>query len=34
MGATAGATAISWLAPNWLNKTIDVIQPQDEPDDK
>ncbi|CDO86321.1 CtpI [Mycobacterium triplex] len=30
MGATAGATAISWLAPNWLNKTIGVIQPDQE----
>jgi cation-transporting P-type ATPase I len=34
MGATAGATAISWLAPNWLNKTIGVIQPNGEPDDE
>ncbi len=32
MGATAGATAISWLAPNWLNTTIGVIQPNGEPD--
>jgi cation-transporting P-type ATPase I len=34
MGATAGATAISWLAPNWLNQTIGVIQPKEEPDDE
>jgi cation-transporting ATPase I len=34
MGATAGATAISWLAPNWLNKTIGVIQPDLEPEGK
>ncbi len=27
MGATAGATAISVLAPNWLNKTIGAVQP-------
>ncbi|BAX90386.1 cation-translocating P-type ATPase [Mycobacterium shigaense] len=27
MGATAGATAISVLAPNWLNKAIGAIQP-------
>ncbi|SPM39306.1 CtpI [Mycobacterium numidiamassiliense] len=27
LGATAGATAISALAPNWLNKTIGVIHP-------
>jgi cation-transporting ATPase I len=32
MGATAGATAISWLAPNWLNQTIGVIQPNGELD--
>ncbi|WAJ45494.1 cation-translocating P-type ATPase [Mycobacterium sp. Aquia_216] len=34
MGATAGATAISWLAPNWLNKTIGVIQPDGESEDE
>jgi cation-transporting ATPase I len=34
MGATGGATAISWLAPNWLNKAIGAIQPNDEPDDE
>ncbi|WP_445162665.1 HAD-IC family P-type ATPase [Mycobacterium sp. Dal123C01] len=34
MGATAGATAISWLAPNWLNRTIGVIQPNGEPGDE
>lgn len=34
MGATAGATAISWLAPNWLNKTIGVIQPDVEAEDE
>ncbi len=28
LGATAGATAISVLAPNWLTKTIGVIQPE------
>jgi cation-transporting ATPase I len=30
MGATGGATAISWLAPNWLSKAIGAIQPDDE----
>ncbi|GBG37799.1 cation-translocating P-type ATPase [Mycobacterium montefiorense] len=34
MGATAGATAVSWLAPNWLNKTVGVIAPEGEPDDQ
>lgn len=34
VGATAGATAISWLAPNWLNKTIGVLQPIDESEDE
>jgi cation-transporting P-type ATPase I len=30
LGATAGATAISALAPNWLNKTIGVSEDEDE----
>jgi cation-transporting P-type ATPase I len=30
LGATAGATAISVLAPNWLTKTIGAIQPEEE----
>jgi cation-transporting P-type ATPase I len=29
LGSTAGATAISVLAPNWLNKTIGAIQPEE-----
>ena len=29
LGATAGATAISALAPNWLNKTISAIEPKE-----
>jgi cation-transporting P-type ATPase I len=31
LGATAGATAISALAPNWLNKTIMAIEPKESP---
>jgi cation-transporting ATPase I len=30
LGATAGATAISALAPNWLSKTIGVSDDEDE----
>jgi len=30
LGSTAGATAISVLAPNWLNKTIGIVQPEEE----
>lgn len=27
IGATAGTTAISWLAPHWLNKAVGAVQP-------
>ena len=30
LGSTAGATAISALAPNWLAKTVGAMTPQDE----
>ncbi len=33
LGATGGATAISVLAPKWLNRTIGMVVPGDEDDD-
>ncbi|QNI05098.1 cation-translocating P-type ATPase [Mycobacterium kubicae] len=32
IGSTAGATAISVLAPQWLSKAVDVVQPEEEQD--
>ncbi len=34
LGATGGATAISVLAPKWLNRTIGMIVPGDEDDEE
>ncbi|WP_412768923.1 hypothetical protein, partial [Mycobacterium canetti] len=31
--ATAGATAVSALAPKWLASTVGVVQPDERPDD-
>jgi len=34
LGATGGATAISVLAPKWLNRTIGMVLPDDRDDDE
>ena len=33
LGATGGATAISVLAPKWLNRTIGMVVPGSDEDD-